>query len=582
MPISSQANALKIINSWISRRSPVSRLIEPRAVKPEYSYNHGYVPLERCTPEQAGISSEYIECFYRDLMAEQTLDMQTLTIARRGKVFSSGTCFPYRTDIPHVSHSLSKSVVSLAVGILYDKGLISLNERIADIFPEKRSKISVTFRSKLCVYHLLTMTSGAIFNEIGSATDCDWLSGFLESGSKFTPGQQFEYNSMNTYVLSAIIHRKTKKTLTDIVKEYIFEPIGIKSFFWETCPYGIEKGGWGLYIYPEDVLKLGQLVLDNGIYKGKRIVSEKWLKLATKAHVKTPEITGDYDYGFQMWVCDKHNEVLFNGMFGQNLHIFKKTKLLIMATAGNGDIFQKCRSYNVIHRYFGKGFKPHSILEPAPEKLTKLRKYESNMFKKNTVEQDIVTKDINDHTGFMTRTDKLSYITDRKQSIGVSIFPSFAQAVHNSFSNGIEKISFSVENEDYYVTFKESSGEFKLKVGFEDAVYQTVYFNSEPFAAAVYGEAVTDEDKLDVLKLTIAYPELPNKKYFKIYFYDRSLKIKCSESPGYEFAVNALTLIARSSIDDNIIKTVGGKISKEVEKKAANFLKPTIHASLSM
>ncbi len=582
MPISSQANAIKIINSWISRRSAVARLVQSVKVKPEFSYGRMYEPMERCTPEQAGIDSEYVECFYRDLMSEATLDMQTVTIARRGKILSEGVCFPYRTDIPHVSHSLCKSVVSLAIGVLYDKGSISLNEKIADIFPEKRSKMSVTFRSKLTVLHLLTMTSGAIFNEIGSTTDRDWLSGYLESGAKFTPGQQFEYNSMNTYVLSAIICRKTKRSLSDFIREYIFEPIGIKNFFWETCPLGIEKGGWGMYIYPEDVLKLGQLILDGGMCGEKRIISEKWIKLATKARIKTPAITGNYDYGFQMWVNDRHSEVLLNGMFGQNLHIFTHTKLLIMTTAGNGDIFQRCRSYHVIHKYFGRCFKPRSTLDPSVPKLTSLREYERMMFKRGTVEEAIVTGSFSDPREFKERTDKLSYITDRKEAVGVSIFPSIAQAVHNSFSGGIERISFSLENGAYYVTFRESSGSFKLKVGFDKAEYQTVYYNSEPYAIAVYGEAVTDEDKFDVLKLTLAYPELPNKKYFKIYFYDKALSIKCAETPGYEFAINALSMIAKNSIDENIIKTVGSKITKEVERKAAYFLKPTVHASLTM
>ncbi len=580
MDITTQTNTLKILNSLITRKTAVKRRVHPYALRPKFQYTSD--DCIQASPESVGISSGYIHDFYTSLLSEPTLDMQTVTIARKGKIISSAQCFPYRCDIPHISHSLCKSIVSLAIGILYDRGLISLNEKITDIFPEKRARASVAFKSKLTVYHLLTMTSGAIFNEAGSLSDKNWLKAFLENGAKFAPGHQFEYNSMNTYVLSAIICKKTRSSLSEFAEKNIFSPLGIKTFYWEKCPMGIEKGGWGLYTKPSDTAKLGYLMLQNGMYNGQRIVSEKWIKLATKPHIKTPPITGSYDYGFQMWIDEKHDEVLFNGMFGQNLHIFRKTKTVVMTTAGNGDIFQRCRAYNIIQRYFGKKFRPSSILEESPDMLSALRNAEKCLYKKNTLEESIVTQDIADPTGFISRSDKLSYITDRAESIGVSIFPSIAQTVHNTFSDGIEKISFSFENGSYFVTFRESAGIFKLKVGFDNAEYQTIHYNSEPYAAAVYAEAVTNEDRLDVLKLTVAYPELPNKKHFKIYFHDRSLVIKSYETPGYDFAITALSMIAADSINDILIKPVGGKITKEVEKAAEHFLCPTVHASPTM
>ncbi len=582
MDISTQANSLKALNSLIFRRSPVVRVLNPYEYRPAFSYCGADCPLESCSPESVGISSEHIKSFYGSLMSEPSLDIQNVLIARNGKIISRGCCFPYRNDIPHISHSLCKSLVSLAVGILFDRKILTLDEKVIDIFPEMRRYATSAFKSKLTVRHLLTMTSGATFNELGSVTARNWLKTFFRSGAKFTPGKQFDYNSMNTYVLSAIVCKKSKVPLSDFIAENIFSVLGINKFYWEKCPMGIEKGGWGLYMYPEDVLKLGMLLLQNGIYKNKRIISEKWIRLATKPWVKTPALTGNYDYGFQMWINEKHGEVLFNGMFGQNLHIFTRTKTLVSVNAGNGDIFQRCRSYSVIQRYFGKNFRPASVLEDFPESLEQLRSYEKCMFKKNSVEQSIVTHDISDPCGLTERTNNSCYITNRKEAIGVSIFPSLAQAVHNTFSNGIEKISFSLENGAYYVTFHESAGTFKLNVGFDKAEYQTVYYNSEPFAVAVYGEAVTDEDKRDVLKLTIAYTELPNKRTFKIYFSEKSVTVKCSETPGYDFAVDSISTIASDAVNGAVIKNVGTGISREVKKRTEYFLKPTIHASRCM
>ncbi len=579
MDITASANAVKLLNSLTTRKSEVCRLVEPTQPKPCFEYGYEYGPL--CSPESVGISSDHIRRFYTSLMAEPSLDMHTVTVARADSVISRANVFPYRTDIPHISHSLCKSVVGIAVGILVDRGLLRLDEKISDIFSSEKYRITPIIRSKLTVRHLLTMSSGALFNEIGSLTEYNWVKSFLEYGAKFIPGQQFEYNSMNSYMLCAVIVKKTKMSVSDFVYENIFKYIGIDCFYWETCPYGIEKGGWGLYIYPEDVMKLGKLVLQNGMYDSRRIVSEKWMSMATRPQIKTPQLTGDYDYGFQMWVNEKHGEVLFNGMFGQNLHIFKKTRMLIMTTAGNGDIFQRCRSYPVIRRYFGEKFKPNRVLEESAESLAALRQREKNMYKKNTVEQYVVSKNISDPSGFMQRTDKLNYITDRSQSVGISIFPSLAQAVHNTFSAGIEKVSFANESDGYYITFYENAGTFKLKIGFDRAEYQTVYYNSEPYAVAVFAEAVTDEDKRDVLKLTVAYTELPNTKHFKIYFYDRSIQIHTYENPGYDFALTVMSTVARDSANGNIVKTVGGKLTKEVRRGADRFLRPVIDANLT-
>ena len=163
------------------------------------------------------------------------------------------------------------------------------------------------------------MRAGVIFGEAEALSEQDWVRAFLNSSLKGEPGTEFYYNSLNTYMLSAIVLRKTGKKLTDFLQERLFGPMGITDILWETCPSGIEKGGWGLYIRPEDIAKLGQLVMDEGMWHGQQLISAEYIRTATAAHASPPPELGDFDYGYQIWVGRKTPAFLFNGMLGQNV-----------------------------------------------------------------------------------------------------------------------------------------------------------------------------------------------------------------------------------------------------------------------
>lgn len=579
MDIVTHKNALKILYSLILRKSAVIPFVYPTEVRPAFDIGYGGVPLERCSPEQVGIPSEHILNLLDKLSAEPSLDMQTVTIARNGKIISCGEFFPYRTDIMHITHSLSKSVTCLGVGLLYDDGILNENERVCDIFDTDGFTLSKMTKSSLKIRHLLTMTSGISFNEAGSVTDGNWVKAFLESNRKFPFGKQFDYNSMNTYMLSAVVCKKTGSSLSALVNERIFKPLGIHSFYWEKCPSGIEKGGWGLYMFPEDIMKLGQLILQKGEYNGKRIISREWIEKATSVQVKTPSLSGVYDYGYQMWVDEQHDEVLFNGMFGQNLHIFRRTNILVMTTGGNGDIFQRCRAYPIIKKYFGKSFTPNTVLPENSDALSRLREKEKRLCKRSSFEEDFLSSPHPSPSDFINRVASHRYICDKNEVTGISVLPTLVQAVHNNFSDGITELSFEYINGEFYVVFNENIGKTQLKVGFDSAVYQNIKIGHETLLTAVYGEAVTDEDKNDVLKLTVAFPELSNTRRFKFYFYKNTLTVKCNETPGYDFALNSIKMIADDSLKESTVKAITPRISKELKKTLDNFLSPTFHAT---
>ena len=118
----------------------------------------------------------------------------------------------------------------------------------------------------MTVRHLLTMSSGCGFKEYGMVLEADWAKAFLDADYAFEPGEKMEYNSMNTYMLAAIVRRKTGEGLMEYLRPRLFEPLGFADVAWETCPLGTEKGGWGMYVRLEDALKLGLVYLNGGVW----------------------------------------------------------------------------------------------------------------------------------------------------------------------------------------------------------------------------------------------------------------------------------------------------------------------------
>lgn len=262
--------------------------------KPEFPFD---VPYEqafpRATPESQGISSDLFAALLRELDASRETDMHHFMALRHGKVICECNFAPYPKGFWHITHSMCKSITGMAIGMLVEEGKLKLDENIYDIFSDHINPFSKIFRPTVTVEHLLTMTSGVSFNESGIVSGNDWLGSYLNSSVNGKPGTEFQYNSLNTYVLSAIVTKRTGETLTEYLKPRLFEPLGITRYFWETCPKGITKGGWGLFLCAEDMAKLGQLYLQKGMWNDRQIVSEYWIEVSTARHVKTQMVLMD-------------------------------------------------------------------------------------------------------------------------------------------------------------------------------------------------------------------------------------------------------------------------------------------------
>jgi hypothetical protein len=240
----------------------------------------------------------------------------------------------------------------MAIGMLVDEGKLSLDDNVIKILDKKVSLFSSLGYRNLTLRHLLTMTSGATFAEVGTVVEKNWLKAYFESGVSFQHGKRFNYNSLNSYVLSCIVKEVSGEGLCDYLKPRLFDPLGIKSYYWEKSPEGIENGGWGLYLKREDVAKLAQLYLDDGVWQGKRILSKKWIRESTSPSVNTPEEFGSFDYGYHIWCNKSKNSFLFNGMFCQDALVLRDQRIIIITNGGIEQLFQQSEYYGIIERYF--------------------------------------------------------------------------------------------------------------------------------------------------------------------------------------------------------------------------------------
>jgi CubicO group peptidase (beta-lactamase class C family) len=298
--------------------------------------------LPRSTPEKQGVFSKAILDFILEVEKEN-IELHGFMLLRHGNVISEGWWAPYTPELKHMLFSLSKSFTSTAVGIAVNEGLLSIEDKVISYFPgELPEEISENL-STMKIKHLLSMSTGhdkdtsehAFSNKEGN-----WVKGFLELPVEHEPGTFFVYNTAATYMLSAIVQKVSGQTLLNYLTPRIFEPLGIEGATWETCPRGINTGGFGLNIKTEDIAKFGQMYLQRGIYGGKTLVPEGWITEATTSQISngsSKDSDWEQGYGYQFWRC-RHNAYRGDGAFGQYCVVMPDKDCVIAINSGIDDM----------------------------------------------------------------------------------------------------------------------------------------------------------------------------------------------------------------------------------------------------
>ncbi len=538
---------------------------------------YGY--FERSTPEEHGISSKRIYNLLAALESEERSNVHSIMILKDGEVISECAAPGYSVSSWHLSHSMSKTVTGLAVGMLVDDGVLEVGMRLVDLLPGYEYK-DKRF-ADITLHHLLSMTAGVSFSEAGSVTDDAWCESFFSSSMKFAPGTKFLYNSMNSYILAKIVTKVTGKSFCDFLDERLFSPLGITSYLWEKGPEGIEKGGWGLYLSPESWAKIGLTVLSGGSFEGKRIISEEWIERSTAAHAVSPRGEGDFNYGYHVWVGRNNDEVLFNGMLGQNVWICPKNRIVAVVFSGNNEIFQDSPTLGIIRRYLGSGL--GDTLHKRDVRA--LRERERRFFATRSYVRPLERK-----RGFLYRLgakpdmpfdERLSDITSRFVFArnGETILPLFVRAMQNNLDTGIEEISFERYSDLLFMNVKEGGESYRIELGLYGYEETVINMRGELYAVKAMAEARTGPDGRLEYFIELVFPELPNKRQIKVVRLakDRAL-FTLSEIPDNKI-VDAL--IARAMEQNGALGFVVGLLERRfgrgfINEKVRRTFSPTL------
>ena len=277
----------------------------------------------RVTPESVGVPSAAVTAML-DRLYRKGIEMHAFMLLRHGQVCAEGSWAPYAPGTPHIMFSFSKSLTSTAIGFAVQEGVVSLDDRLIDIFPEEAPQDPSENLKKCCVRHLLMMGCGHE-TEISWAGDssASWITTFLHHPFVYEPGTHFLYNTAGTNMLSAVITKKTGLPLTQFLKPRLFQPLGMGDIFCQPMPDGTEMGGAGMSLTIEDMARFVQFVANKGSWQGKQLLNAAWFDQATGKQIENAGAGwgGDPDwqagYGFQFWRCAPQGVFRGDGAYGQ-------------------------------------------------------------------------------------------------------------------------------------------------------------------------------------------------------------------------------------------------------------------------
>jgi CubicO group peptidase (beta-lactamase class C family)/predicted glycoside hydrolase/deacetylase ChbG (UPF0249 family) len=336
-------------------------------------------PLPRSIPEAEGVSSENIIQFI-DAINSSKHELHSFMILRHGKVVAEGWNAPYRSDLKHTMYSCSKSFTATAIGFAVTEHKITVEDKVISFFPDKLPDTVSAHLAALRIKDLLTMSVGHDREPIGPiiSQQDDWIKGFLAYPILHKPGTKFLYNSLATYMLSAIVQKVTGQTVLEYLQPRLFKPLAIENIDWETDPQGINVGGWGLRLKTEDMAKFGQLFLNKGKWQGKQIIPESWVYEASSMKImQDPNATqakqdsSDWlqGYCYQMW-RSRHNSYRGDGANGQFILVFPDLDAVIAIQSEAPDMQGE---FNIIWQHLYAAIKPGKKISPNPKAYAQLK-----------------------------------------------------------------------------------------------------------------------------------------------------------------------------------------------------------------
>lgn len=289
------------------------------------------------TPEEQGMDSAGLARLIENV---GTYRQDSLMVIRHGKIVAEAYYAPYVAGISHDLRSVTKSVVGTLTAIQIQKGsLDSVDHPVIDLFSDKDIQNLDDRKKAMTVQSLLDMTSGMEWVERFYTPDetimqmyrsPDRTAFVLNVPMAGSPGEKFNYNGGNPYLLSALINRKSGQNAFEFAKKELFEPLGIKSAKWGAADaQGVTIGEAGLFLSPHDMARIGYLYLRNGMWEGKQIIPASWVERAKEGKVAA---TNGYRYANLWWSRPEKGAYMALGRHSQTIVVIPKLDIVAVMT----------------------------------------------------------------------------------------------------------------------------------------------------------------------------------------------------------------------------------------------------------
>jgi CubicO group peptidase (beta-lactamase class C family) len=480
--------------------------------------------LVRSYPEAEGVSTESIISFIKAIEDSQH-EFHSFMFLRHGKVIAEGWWDPYKPELKHTLYSTSKSFTSTAVGFAVTENRIRVSDKVVSFFPEYLPESVSPNLGDMEIRDLLTMSAGQIPDPTHSLTlsETNWIRGFLALPVVNDPGTKFLYNSMATYMLSAIVQKVTGEKIIDYLTPRLFEPLGISGMDWETDPAGINTGGWGLRLKTEDMAKFGQLYLNKGEWNGKQILPSLWIEEATSFKIdqmpgaeQAERDSSDWvqGYCYQFW-RSRHNAYRADGAYGQYIIVMPDQDAVVAITSETSDMQKEI---NLVWKYLLPGIKEKKLPE-NPEAYETLKSMLSGL--------KLSPGDTK------PGPPVAAVITGRKYSFAPNAWN--LESISFSFSDYVCNVMLTEGNTDYPYNFgngKWIAGE-TLRMGPNLLRNAQSHFKGLPPPKTACSYTWRDENTLDLI---LRYIESPHTETYTCHFEGDSIEValKISSSFGAE------------------------------------------------
>lgn len=300
-------------------------------------------------PEAQGVDGPALAAA-ADAIAEGGWGIRSLLVVRHGYLVGEYYFEGGDKDALADLYSVTKSVVSTLCGIAIDQGKIAgVRAPLSDFLDYGSLRNPDPRKQAIVLEDLLTMRSGLDWTEGGAAYSSFYAGGdpvasVAGERMRAAPGTAFNYDSGAVHLLSAALAKATGEQAASYAKRFLFGPLGIKRFEWEKDPRGLSVGGWGLRMTSRDMAKLGLLMLRDGAWEGRQVVSKAWVDAATGPRVPDTGSAEGLGYGYLWWVYPAVGGYVALGYDGQAILVVPGKDLVVVVTAstpdhGHGAIF---------------------------------------------------------------------------------------------------------------------------------------------------------------------------------------------------------------------------------------------------